>query len=39
MWDNRSTLHRRDPFDARAWRYMLRTQINCETPPQASAAS
>ena len=36
MWDNRSTLHRRDPFDAAARRYMLRTQIKCETPPRAS---
>ena len=33
MWDNRSTLHRRDPFDGSARRYMLRTQIKCETPP------
>lgn len=36
MWDNRSTLHRRDPFDSNARRYMLRTQIQCETPPRAS---
>jgi taurine dioxygenase len=36
MWDNRSTLHRRDPFDAAARRYMLRTQIKCEAPPRAS---
>jgi alpha-ketoglutarate-dependent taurine dioxygenase len=35
IWDNRSTLHRRDPFDANARRYMLRTQIKCKTPPQA----
>lgn len=27
MWDNSSTLHRRDPFDQHARRYMLRTQI------------
>lgn len=36
MWDNRSTLHRRDAFDANARRYMLRTQIKCEIPPKAS---
>jgi taurine dioxygenase len=36
MWDNRSTLHRRDPFDPNARRYMLRTQIKCERPPRAS---
>jgi len=35
MWDNRSTLHRRAPFDADARRYMLRTQIKCESPPRA----
>jgi taurine dioxygenase len=35
MWDNRSTLHRRDPFDAAARRYMLRTQIKCDSPPRA----
>jgi len=39
MWDNRSTLHRRDPFDANARRYMLRTQIKCEAPPKASMSS
>lgn len=39
LWDNRSTLHRRDPFDPNARRYMLRTQIKCETPPQASSAA
>src|SRR5688572_13894014 len=27
MWDNRSTMHRRDPFDANARRIMHRTQI------------
>lgn len=36
LWDNRATLHRRDPFDASARRYMLRTQIKCDTPPRAS---
>ncbi len=28
MWDNRTTLHRRDPFDADARRLMYRTQIS-----------
>ncbi len=36
LWDNRATLHRRDPFDANARRYMLRTQIKCDMPPRAS---
>ena len=27
MWDNRSTMHRRDPFDGEARRIMHRTQI------------
>ncbi|MEM7190615.1 MAG: TauD/TfdA family dioxygenase [Pseudomonadota bacterium] len=36
MWDNRATLHRRDPFDPDARRYMLRTQIQCATPPRAA---
>lgn len=35
MWDNRTTLHRRDPFDENARRYMLRTQIKGQQPPQA----
>jgi taurine dioxygenase len=34
MWDNRATLHRRDPFDQTARRYMLRTQISGEAAPQ-----
>jgi taurine dioxygenase len=34
MWDNRSTLHRRDPFDAEARRLMYRTQIRGKTVPQ-----
>jgi len=34
MWDNRSTLHRRDPFDQNARRYMLRTQIKGKTRPE-----
>jgi len=36
MWDNRSTLHRRDPFEVTARRYMLRTQFECEAPPRAT---
>lgn len=33
MWDNRVTMHRRDPFDAAARRVMHRTQIKGEAPP------
>lgn len=36
MWDNRSTLHRRDPFDAEARRIMHRTQIKGATAPAAA---
>lgn len=36
MWDNRSTLHRRDPFDATARRIMHRTQIKGATAPTAA---
>lgn len=36
MWDNRSTLHRRDPFDATARRIMHRTQIKGATAPAAA---
>ncbi len=32
MWDNRSTMHRRDPFDGEARRVMHRTQIKGSTP-------
>jgi taurine dioxygenase len=35
MWDNRCTMHRRDPFDASARRIMHRTQIKSETRPSA----
>jgi taurine dioxygenase len=35
MWDNRATMHRRDPFDAHARRVMHRTQIKGEAPPAA----
>lgn len=35
MWDNRATLHRRDPFDPNARRYMLRTQVKGPSVPAA----
>jgi taurine dioxygenase len=35
LWDNRCTMHRRDPFDARARRVMHRTQIKGHAPPAA----
>ena len=35
MWDNRCTMHRRDPFDASTRRIMHRTQIKGETAPAA----
>jgi alpha-ketoglutarate-dependent taurine dioxygenase len=35
MWDNRSTMHRRDPFDGAARRIMHRTQIKGRHRPQA----
>jgi taurine dioxygenase len=38
MWDNRSTMHRRDPFDKSARRIMHRTQIKGTTKPIAFAA-
>jgi taurine dioxygenase len=34
MWDNRTTLHRRDPFDPSARRLMYRTQIKGKSAPQ-----
>ena len=34
MWDNRSTMHRRDPFDATARRIMHRTQIKGRVTPR-----
>ena len=34
MWDNRSTMHRRDPFDASARRIMHRTQIKGRVTPK-----
>jgi len=36
MWDNRATLHRRDPFDATARRIMHRAQIKGATAPIAA---
>lgn len=35
LWDNRCTMHRRDPFDAGARRVMHRTQVKGEAPPAA----
>lgn len=35
IWDNRATLHRRDPFDAAARRLMHRTQVRGRARPAA----
>jgi taurine dioxygenase len=35
LWDNRCTMHRRDPFDPAARRVMHRTQIKGQTRPSA----
>jgi taurine dioxygenase len=35
LWDNRCTMHRRDPFDATSRRIMHRTQIKGEARPSA----
>jgi taurine dioxygenase len=35
LWDNRSTMHRRDPFDSATRRVMHRTQIKGKWPPRA----
>jgi taurine dioxygenase len=35
LWDNRCTMHRRDPFDATQRRVMHRTQIKGEARPAA----
>jgi taurine dioxygenase len=35
LWDNRSTMHRRDPFDPATRRVMHRTQIKSEMRPVA----
>jgi taurine dioxygenase len=37
MWDNRATLHRRDPFDAASRRLMYRTQIKGSASPVRAA--
>ncbi len=34
IWDNRTTLHRRDPFDAAARRLMHRTQVKGRARPE-----
>jgi taurine dioxygenase len=35
LWDNRCTMHRRDPFDSNTRRVMHRTQIKGSAPPAA----
>jgi taurine dioxygenase len=35
LWDNRCTMHRRDPFDPADRRVMHRTQVKGEAPPVA----
>lgn len=35
LWDNRCTMHRRDPFDPTSRRILHRTQIKSETRPAA----
>jgi taurine dioxygenase len=35
LWDNRSTMHRRDPFDPASRRVMHRTQVKGESRPAA----
>lgn len=37
LWDNRSTMHRRDPFDAGERRILHRTQIKGQVRPRACA--
>lgn len=39
LWDNRSTMHRRDPFESTSRRVMHRTQIKGRHRPQAHAAA
>ena len=34
MWDNRATMHRRDPFEPNTRRVLHRTQIQGEAPPE-----
>jgi taurine dioxygenase len=35
LWDNRCTMHRRDPFDADSRRIMHRTQMKGGSRPHA----
>ena len=35
LWDNRCTMHRRDPFDANSRRVMHRTQVKGDSRPSA----
>ncbi|HYR35958.1 MAG TPA: TauD/TfdA family dioxygenase [Burkholderiales bacterium] len=39
LWDNRTTMHRRDAFDAKARRIMHRTQIKGSAAPRRAARS
>ncbi len=39
LWDNRTTMHRRDAFDAKARRVMHRTQIKGSGAPRRAALS
>jgi taurine dioxygenase len=39
LWDNRSTMHRRDPFDSATRRVMHRTQIKGTRAPRAFVAA
>ena len=39
LWDNRSTMHRRDPFDNATRRVMHRTQIKGKQRPNAHAVA
>ena len=39
LWDNRSTMHRRDPFDGATRRVMHRTQIKGSRAPRAFVAA
>jgi len=39
LWDNRTTLHRRDAFDPKARRVMHRTQIKGSSAPRRAALS
>ena len=38
LWDNRTTMHRRDAFDPRSRRVMHRTQIKGSVPPRRASA-